>query len=173
MKITEVTSVKYPYASIKADNNKILIEIGNMYSYGTEISSGYEYYDRKTGEKLTSPKKLEAGNIMEVWDYDSDKISTNQVFNAGEYILKAGIIYKVLLTHYKYQVTDGNFSTLYIPVTNLDDVLSGSIPEWIQPHGAHDAYQKGSKVTYNGKTYVSTADNNVWVPGVYGWDLIK
>jgi len=37
----------------------------------------------------------------------------------------------------------------------------------------YDAYQKGAKVTYNGKTYVSTADNNVWAPGVFGWDLVK
>ena len=30
-------------------------------------------------------------------------------------------------------------------------------------------YQKGDKVTHNGKTWESTADNNVWEPGVYGW----
>lgn len=37
-------------------------------------------------------------------------------------------------------------------------------PEWIQPTGAHNAYGKGAKVTYNGKRWVSTADGNVWVP---------
>ena len=39
-----------------------------------------------------------------------------------------------------------------------------------QPTGAQDAYAKGAKVSHNGKHWVSTADNNVWEPGVYGWD---
>lgn len=42
-------------------------------------------------------------------------------------------------------------------------------PEWIQPTGAHDAYAKGDKVTYNGKVYESTTDGNVWSPDAYGW----
>ena len=42
-------------------------------------------------------------------------------------------------------------------------------PEWSQPLGAHDAYQKGDKVSHNGKHWISTADGNVWEPGVYGW----
>lgn len=46
-------------------------------------------------------------------------------------------------------------------------------PEWVQPTGAQDAYAKGDKVTYNGKHYQSTADANVWAPGVYGWEEIE
>ena len=44
------------------------------------------------------------------------------------------------------------------------------VAAWVQPTGAHDAYAPGAEVTHNGKTWVSTADNNVWEPGVYGWD---
>jgi hypothetical protein len=29
--------------------------------------------------------------------------------------------------------------------------------------------QPGNKVTYGGFTWQSTAANNVWAPGVYGW----
>ena len=47
----------------------------------------------------------------------------------------------------------------------------GVIAEWRQPQGAHDAYQMGDKVTHNDKTWESTADNNVWEPGVHGWTL--
>ena len=43
-------------------------------------------------------------------------------------------------------------------------------PEWRQPLGAHDAYQLGAKVSYNGKHYINTTANNVWAPGVYGWE---
>lgn len=46
-------------------------------------------------------------------------------------------------------------------------------PEWIQPIGAHDAYLKGDKVSHNNIHYVSTVDNNVWEPGVYGWEVIE
>lgn len=42
-------------------------------------------------------------------------------------------------------------------------------PEWSKPVGAHDAYAKGDKVSHNGKHWTSTADANVWEPGVYGW----
>lgn len=43
-------------------------------------------------------------------------------------------------------------------------------PAWSQPLGAADAYGIGDKVSYNGKHWVSSAENNVWAPGVYGWD---
>lgn len=43
-------------------------------------------------------------------------------------------------------------------------------PEWIQPTGAHDAYNTGDKVSHNGKHWISAVDANVWEPGVYGWD---
>ena len=42
-------------------------------------------------------------------------------------------------------------------------------PEWIQPTGAHDAYNKGDKVSHNGKHWVSDIDANVYEPSVYGW----
>lgn len=45
-------------------------------------------------------------------------------------------------------------------------------PEWSQPIGAADAYQSGGKVSHNGKRWVSTEDNNVWEPGVYGWESL-
>lgn len=46
-------------------------------------------------------------------------------------------------------------------------------PEWRQPQGAHDAYDTGAKVTHNNKKWVSTAEDNVWEPGVYGWEEVK
>ncbi len=46
-------------------------------------------------------------------------------------------------------------------------------PEWVQPIGAHDAYNNGDKVSHSGKKWASTADNNVWEPGVYGWEEVS
>lgn len=47
----------------------------------------------------------------------------------------------------------------------------GVIPAWNQPDGAHDAYNIGDKVTYNGHIWESTIDANVWSPDAYpaGW----
>jgi hypothetical protein len=49
----------------------------------------------------------------------------------------------------------------------------GEIPVWRQPTGAQDAYQTGDLVHYPdeaGSVWRSTVDNNVWQPGVYGWE---
>ena len=52
----------------------------------------------------------------------------------------------------------------------------GSIAPWVQPLGAHDAYNKpgsglpkSDPVTHNSKTWTSSINANVWAPGVYGW----
>lgn len=46
---------------------------------------------------------------------------------------------------------------------------SEEYPEWVQPTGAHDAYEQGAKVSHNGKKWTSDVGGNVWEPGVYGW----
>ncbi len=43
-------------------------------------------------------------------------------------------------------------------------------PEWSQPIGAQDAYMSGDKVSHNDGHWISNTDNNVWEPGVYGWN---
>lgn len=48
-------------------------------------------------------------------------------------------------------------------------VEPGGVPAWVQPLGAHDAYNKGDTVTHEGVTWVSDVDGNVWSPGVHGW----
>lgn len=40
----------------------------------------------------------------------------------------------------------------------------GEIPEWVQPTGAHDAYNIGDKVRHSGKVWESLVDANVWEP---------
>ena len=46
-------------------------------------------------------------------------------------------------------------------------------PEWVQPTGAHDAYNKGDKVSHLGKHWESDIDANVYEPSVYGWSEIE
>lgn len=49
-------------------------------------------------------------------------------------------------------------------------VQDGAVGEWVQPESTN-AYMRGDKVTHGGQTWVSTCDNNVWEPGVYGWEV--
>ena len=45
-------------------------------------------------------------------------------------------------------------------------------PAFVQPTGAHDAYQVGDKITFNGQRYVCKLANCVWSPDAYpaGWE---
>lgn len=43
------------------------------------------------------------------------------------------------------------------------------IQEWVQP-GSTNPYMMGDKVRHNGLVWISIVDNNVWEPGVYGWE---
>lgn len=47
--------------------------------------------------------------------------------------------------------------------------------EWQQPSGAHDAYNTGDRVVYNGSVYESLIDGNVWAPDAYpaGWKIVE
>ena len=40
-------------------------------------------------------------------------------------------------------------------------------PEFVQPAGAHDAYNSGDKITFNGVHYICRMNACVWSPAVY------
>ena len=52
--------------------------------------------------------------------------------------------------------------------TNLDAEEPDGPQPWVQPEGAHDAYQTGDRVTHQGQTWESTINDNVWEPGAAG-----
>src|SRR5699024_9672194 len=41
---------------------------------------------------------------------------------------------------------------------------SAAAPEWVQPTGAHDAYQTGDRIMSEGREYVSLINSNTWSP---------
>jgi hypothetical protein len=49
-------------------------------------------------------------------------------------------------------------------------VDEGEHADWQQPAGAHDAYPLDDIVRHNGSLWISVAENNVWEPGVFGWE---
>lgn len=48
-------------------------------------------------------------------------------------------------------------------------------PEYVQPTGAHDAYNTGDKITYDGNKYECLMDGCVWNPTEYpqGWQKVE
>ena len=81
-----------------------------------------------------------------------------------------GKLYKCVQAH----TSQEDWTPDITPALWVDVAEPHTIPVWRQPTGAQDAYMTGDKVRYpdtGGDIYVSTIDNNVWEPGVYGWEL--
>ena len=95
--------------------------------------------------------------------------ATDTTYEAGARVRYNGILYKCLQTHTSQSTwTPADAPSLWAQVLIPDPEV---IPEWIQPDSTNP-YMKGDKVTHNGKTWICNVDNNVWEPGVYGWDEI-
>lgn len=89
---------------------------------------------------------------------------------AGERVRYNEILYKVLQDHTSQTTwTPESAPSLFAKVLISD---TETIPEWTQPDSTNP-YQTGDKVTHNGATWISTIDNNVWEPGVYGWTKVE
>ena len=122
-------------------------------------------YIEKAAASLSDEDALEATNLFPTWRKD-----------AGEYtkdtrVLYDRILYKCLQTHTAQEgwtpiAAPSLWAKVLIPDANI-------IPEWEQPDSTNP-YMKGDKVIFQGQTYESLIDNNVWSPAVYpgGWKVI-
>ena len=77
-----------------------------------------------------------------------------------------GTLYKCVQAHTSQADWTPDATPALWVVVSIDEY-----PEWVQPTGAHDAYNTGDKVSYNGKHYVCTIDGNAYAPDVYGWEV--
>lgn len=113
--------------------------------------------------KLSEKDAMEIATIYPVWE-------PGKVYNGGEYVTfgvnSAGDpqLYKVIPGKPHTSQADWTpdvTASLYTPI-GLDDE---GYPVWSQPTGAHDAYNVGDIVNYNGTLYESTINGNTVVPG--------
>lgn len=108
----------------------------------------------------------------EILDYPNlcDTFKENTEYKTGDRVRYAGNLYKCLQDHTSQATwTPEAAPSLWAKIINEDP--SGDIPEWEQP-GSTNPYMKGDKVKHNGKIWESEIDNNVWEPGVYGWQEV-
>ena len=109
---------------------------------------------------LTDAQALEAAALYPAWSAAGD-------YDAGERVRFGGALYKCLQAHAAQpDWTPAAAPSLWAKVLVSD---TGAPLPWEQPESTNP-YMKGDKVTHAGKTWVSTIDNNVWEPGVYGWE---
>ena len=96
--------------------------------------------------------------------------STEVEYDIDDRVSYEGILYKCLQAHTSQETwTPTDAPSLWAKVLIPDPEV---IPEWEQPDSTNP-YMKGDKVTHNGKTWESSIGNNVWEPGVYGWDEVS
>jgi len=116
----------------------------------------------KASASLADDDALEAIELFPVWQPDTDYAVDVRVRYADH-------LYRCVQAHHSQtDWTPAATTALWTEVAK-----PGEIPVWKQPTGAQDAYMIGDKVHYptaNDPVYVSTVDNNVWEPGVYGWE---
>ena len=117
----------------------------------------------KAGLYLTDEQAINVPLIFPVW------IPT-ETYVKDERVRYQEQLYRCLQTHTAQETwTPTDAPSLWTKV--LTDPSGGILP-WEQPESTNP-YKKGDKVTHNGKTWESTIDNNVWEPGVYGWEEVQ
>lgn len=81
---------------------------------------------------------------------------------------------KIILQYLPHELIGQYFSAAESGETEepAEPDTGDTYPEWVQPTGAHDAYNTGDIVNYNGTLYKSVIDGNVWAPDAYpqGWE---
>lgn len=120
---------------------------------------------------LSDEQALEVATIYNAWKPDT-------AYTVGEFVTYGNNstgdpqLYKVVQAH-KSQSDwlPDNTVSLYEPI----GLNAAGYPVWSQPSGAHDAYNTGDIVDYNGTLYKSLIDGNVYSPEAYpqGWEVVE
>ena len=90
-----------------------------------------------------------------------------RAYAVGDRVQYGGTLYKCVQAHTTQADWTPDITPALWVVVSIDEY-----PEWVQPTGAHDAYNIGDKVTYKGNHYVCDINGNVYAPDVIGWTLI-
>ncbi len=116
-------------------------------------------------ESNTDEQALATAALYPEWD----QLEVGAELVEGSRVNHNGTLYKVLGAHQKQEdwnpaAAPSLFAKVLIPDNNV-------VPAWEQPDSTNP-YMAGDKVTYNGSTWESLVDNNVWEPGVTGTESL-
>ena len=119
--------------------------------------------------KLIRVDELSEEELLDMIDlYESYQVGKS--YKVDDIFKHENKLYKVIQEH----TSQEDWIPSELPALYLNMMPENVIPEWVQPTGAHDAYNTGDKVIYEGKVYESIIDGNTWSPADYpqGWELI-
>lgn len=120
---------------------------------------------------LNDEKAMEIATIYDPWK--SGKVyAEGERFTYGKNSVGDPQLYKVNQAHTsQVDWTPDATPALYTAI-GLDD---SGYPVWSAPTGAHDAYNTGDIVNYNGVLYESLIDGNIYSPEAYpaGWKVCE
>ena len=125
----------------------------------TERARELRPYIEKAAANLPDEDALQAVELFPQW-------VTDHAYAVDERLQYKNVLYRVVQAHTSQADWTPDITPALFVVVSLDEW-----PEFVQPTGAHDAYKKGDKVTFNGKHYISLIDANVYSPTAYpaGW----
>lgn len=109
---------------------------------------------------LDDKTALQSISLFPLWKPDlSVKVDERYQYN--------GTLYRVVQAH----TTQADWTPDKTP-SLFTAVSLETWPEFVQPSGAHDAYNTGDKITYNGEHYICKINGCVWTPDAYpaGWE---
>ena len=118
----------------------------------TERARALRPYIEKASVSLADEDALQAVELFPQW-------VTGRAYAVDERIQYNGVLYRVVQAHISQADWTPDITPALFVVVSLDEW-----PEFVQPTGAHDAYKKGDKVTFEGKHYISLIDANVYSP---------
>jgi hypothetical protein len=111
----------------------------------------------KASVSLSDEDALSGVELFPEWE-------SNKRYEVGDRYRYKMVLYRCVQAHTSQDDWTPDITPALWVVVSLDEW-----PEWVQPTGAHDAYNTDDKVSHNGKHWISTVDANIWEPGVYGW----
>ena len=125
----------------------------------TERARELRPYIEKAATNLPDEDALQAVELFPQW-------VTGRAYAVDERLQYKNVLYRVVQAHTSQADWTPDITPALFVVVSLDEW-----PEFVQPPGAHDAYKKGDKITFNGKHYISLIDANVYSPAAYpaGW----
>ncbi|ESV55177.1 hypothetical protein SAG0136_08155 [Streptococcus agalactiae LMG 14747] len=163
-------------ATIKDAVKKTEDIVARMEIKSTELDNKMIAFQRLfvTAVELTDEQKTEI--VAQYPDY-----GVGVTYQTGQVVAYEGTLYEVVQGHtsqadWKPSETASLYKLFLKPtITTADGEVVDVVNEFVQPTGAHDAYQKGDRVTFEGKVYASAIDNNVYSPTAYpaGWTLVE
>jgi len=142
-----------------------LINIGELYTHDGQV------YRVRQSHKVTAYNPDDIPALFTVYRKETDDMAwiDGEKVDVGAIRLYKDKKYTCIQAHQ----TQSDWTPPATPT--LWEVYSeepvNEVSEWVQPTGAHDAYQIGDQVLFNGSTYESVINANVWSPTVYpaGW----